>query len=42
MRGGYLYQHCPDIAPHGYLTPEEVFLWAAFNERRTAEDASHG
>ncbi len=42
MRGGYLYQHCPDIAPHGYLTPEELCLWAAFNERRAIEEPDRG
>lgn len=34
MRGGYLYQHRPDIMPHGYLCDEELALWAAFQELR--------
>jgi hypothetical protein len=37
MRGGYLYQHRPDVMPHGYLTDEEVSLWAAYWERRGNE-----
>lgn len=37
MRGGYLYQHCPDIFPQGSLTDDEVALWAAYLERRNAE-----
>jgi hypothetical protein len=42
MRGGYLYQHRPDIIPQGFLTDEELGLWAAYFERREAERASHG
>lgn len=42
MRGGYLYQHCPDVAPNGYVTSEEVCLWVAYHERRAAEDGQHG
>jgi hypothetical protein len=34
MRGGYLYQHRPDINPHGMLTDEEVCLWSAFYDKR--------
>ena len=26
MRGGYLYQHRPDVIPQGYLTDEELAL----------------
>lgn len=37
MRGGYLYQHRPDIIPQGYLTDEEQALWVAYLERRKAE-----
>jgi hypothetical protein len=36
-RGGYLYQHRPDLFPHGYLTMEEMSLWAAYTEIRNAE-----
>ena len=36
-RGGYLYQHRPDVIPQGYLTDEEVTLWGAFFEMRNAE-----
>lgn len=37
MRGGYLYQHRPDIVPHGRLTNEELCLWAAYHARRERE-----
>lgn len=33
-RGGYLYQHRPDIMPGGFLTADEVALWAAYYERK--------
>jgi hypothetical protein len=33
-RGGYLYQHRPDVIPQGYLTSEELALWAAYYERK--------
>lgn len=42
MRGGYLYQHCPDVVPQGFLTPEEVCLWVVFHERRAAEEGRSG
>jgi hypothetical protein len=38
MRGGYLYQHRPDVIPQGRLTDEEVCLWAAFRSRRDKEE----
>jgi len=42
-RGGYLYQHRPDIIPQGFLTDEELALWGAFFEVRNAESkARHG
>jgi hypothetical protein len=31
-RGGYLYEHRPDLFPQGFLTPAEVSLWAAYYE----------
>lgn len=34
LRGGYLYQHRPDLIPQGFLTREEIALWAAYYERR--------
>lgn len=37
LRGGYLYQHRPDVMPHGMLTNEEVALWVAFHELRERE-----
>lgn len=40
MRGGYLHQHRPDVIPQGFLTDEEVALWAAFWELRQAETKS--
>ena len=36
VRGGYLYQHRPDVIPAGFLTDEEVALWAAYYERKGA------
>lgn len=36
-RGGFLYQHRPDIFPFDHVTEEETALWAAFYERRNAE-----
>ena len=41
MRGGYLYQHRPDVIPQGYLTDQEIDLWVAHYERKTSE-AKHG
>jgi hypothetical protein len=41
MRGGYLYQHRPDVIPQGFVTDEELALWAAYYERKAAE-AKHG
>lgn len=32
QRGGYLYQHRPDLFPQGFLTQEELSLWAAYME----------
>lgn len=34
LRGGYLYQHRPDLIPQGFLTNEELALWAAYYERK--------
>jgi hypothetical protein len=42
QRGGFLYQHRPDIMPHGFLTPEELALWAAYYERQDAQQRSEG
>lgn len=42
MRGGYLYQHRPDVIPQGFLTDEELTLWAAYWERRNAEAKRRG
>lgn len=39
MRGGYLYQHRPDVIPHGYMSDDEVALWAAYYARRNQEMA---
>lgn len=36
-RGGFLYEHRPDVIPQGYLTDEELTLWAAYYERRMDE-----
>lgn len=37
LRGGYLYQHRPDVIPQGRLTDEEVALWDAYYQKRAAE-----
>ena len=42
VRGGYLYQHRPDVIPQGFVTDEEVTLWCAYYERRAAEDKQRG
>ena len=39
-RGGFLYQHRPDLIPQGFITEEEVTLWYAYYERRKAEAKS--
>lgn len=36
-RGGFLYEHRPDIIPQGWLTDEEQSLWCAYYERKAAE-----
>jgi hypothetical protein len=41
QRGGYLYQVRPDVIPQGWMTDEELSLWAAYYERR-AQEAKHG
>lgn len=33
-RGGFLYEHRPDVIPQGFFTDEEAALWAAFYEQR--------
>ena len=40
-RGGYLYQHRPDVIPQGFVTDEEVAIWTAYYERKAAE-SKHG
>lgn len=30
LRGGYLYEHRPDLIPHGRMTALEVELWDIF------------
>ena len=39
MRGGYLYQHRPDVVPQGHITHDEVALWAAYYERKNQKAA---
>ena len=34
LRGGYLYQHRPDLIPQGFLTNEVLALWAAYYVRK--------
>ena len=42
QRGGYLYQHRPDVIPQGYQTDEEMAMWAVYYERREKESKHHG
>ena len=35
-RGGYLYEHRPDVIPQGFLTDEELMYWSAFYAMREA------
>jgi hypothetical protein len=37
MRGGFLYQHRPDVIPQGFMTDEELAMWAVYYERKAAE-----
>lgn len=30
QRGGFLYQHRPDVIPQGFVTEEELSLWVAY------------
>ena len=41
QRGGYLYEVRPDVIPQGWMTGEELALWAAYYERR-AKESKHG
>lgn len=41
VRGGFLYQHRPDVIPQGFVTDEEIAFWSVYYERRAAE-AKHG
>jgi hypothetical protein len=36
MRGGFLYQHRADLFPQGYLTLDELQLWAMYYEQKDA------
>jgi hypothetical protein len=37
QRGGFLYQHRPDVIPHGYQTEQELMLWVAYYEQKERE-----
>lgn len=37
LRGGYLYEHRPDIVPHGYLTDYELCLWSVYYDTKAKE-----
>lgn len=39
MRGGYLYEHRPDIFPEGYLTPVEHELWVLYYQNKNRKAA---
>lgn len=34
MRGGFLYEHRPDLFPEGQLTDTELELWAMYYRER--------
>lgn len=38
-RGGFLYQHRPDLVPQGFLTGEELGLWCAYYELKQQKAA---
>lgn len=40
-RGGFLYQHRPDLVPHGWMTPDELALWVAYYEQQRAREGAH-
>jgi len=42
QRGGFLHEHRPDVIPHGYLTDEELALWAAYYDRKATEAKQRG
>lgn len=37
QRGGFLYEHRPDVIPQGYVTAEELTLWVAYYEAQAAQ-----
>ena len=39
-RGGFLYEHRPDVIPQGFQTGEELSLWAVFYEMRAKESGN--
>jgi hypothetical protein len=41
-RGGFLYEHRPDLFPQGFLTDAELALWAVHYERKAAEAKHRG
>jgi hypothetical protein len=41
-RGGFLWQHRPDVIPQGFVTDEEISLWGAFYEMRAREAKQRG
>jgi len=42
LRGGYLWQHRPDVIPQGFLTDEELHLWAAYYDQKQRQSAQQG
>ena len=42
QRGGYLYEHRPDIIPQGFMTNEELSLWEAYAERKQTRNKKAG
>ena len=39
VRGGYLYEHRPDIMPYGMRSADELCLWSAYYDRKASEQA---
>lgn len=37
LRGGYLYQHRPDIFPQGFLTNVEHALWILYYQDKKSK-----
>ena len=36
LRGGFLYQHRPDVVPQGWITDYELALWSVYYDMKKA------